>query len=129
MTEKRLLIIDDEPAVARVIAKVATRSGYTVTVTTNAEQFTDELIAREPDVIVLDLSMPDTDGVELMRFLASSKCRAKIFIISGFDPRVLETSGKLGAALGLSVAGTLHKPVRVAELRAALAGLSQGSLV
>jgi CheY-like chemotaxis protein len=127
MTGKHLLVVDDEPAVGRIIAKVASGCGYSVTLTDNGDQFVEALIAREPDVIMLDLSMPGSDGVELLRFLAASKCRARIFVISGFDPRVLETSGKLGSALGLSIAGTLHKPVRVAELRSALAGLSQES--
>ena len=118
---KRLLIVDDEPAIARLVEKVGKSCGYDVTVATSAEAFFDALMAREPDAIVLDLSMPDADGVELLRFLATSRCRALIFILSGFDPRVLETSGKLGTALGLRIAGTLAKPVRVAELRAALA--------
>ena len=120
-----LLIIDDEPAVARLIKKVAESCGYTAQATNTSEDFTDALIAREPDVIVLDLSLPDVDGVELLRFLSLTKCRAKILIISGFDPRVLETTANLGGELGLYIAGTLAKPVRVANLREAFAGLDK----
>lgn len=122
---KTLLIIDDEPAVARIVEKVAAGCGYKVTVTETAEQFMDSLIVSEPDVITLDLNMPGADGVELMRFMAAAKCRSQILIISGFDQRVLETTGRLGAALGLRIAGTLFKPLRVAELRAAIAGCLQ----
>lgn len=120
---KRLLIIDDEPAVARLIDKVARDCGFEVTVTANADAFSDALIAREPDAIVLDLSLPEVDGVELLRFLGASRCRARILIISGFDARVLETAGRLAAELGLCVVGTLGKPLRVADLRAALSRL------
>ena len=126
---KRILIVDDEPAVAEVVAKVARGCGYAVTVTTDAEEFVDRLIAVDPDVIVLDLSMPGTDGVELLRYLGTAKCRARILIMSGFDPRVLETTGKMGAALGLTIAGTLYKPARVADLRAAFAALERTVLL
>lgn len=120
---KRLLIVDDEPAMARLIQRVAKSCGYEVAVTHDAEDFMDALVAGEPDAIALDLSLPRVDGVELLRFLAAAKCRAKILIISGFDARVLETSGRLGEASGLNIAGTLMKPVRAAELRAAIEGL------
>jgi DNA-binding response OmpR family regulator len=120
---KRLLIVDDEPAMARLIQRVAKGCGYDVTVTHDAEDFMDAVVAREPDAIALDLSLPGADGVELLRFLGAAKCPAKILIISGFDARVLETTGRLGEARGLTIAGTLMKPVRAAELRAAIEGL------
>jgi DNA-binding response OmpR family regulator len=119
----QLLIVDDEPAVARLIERIAKSCGYEVAVTHGAEDFMDALVATEPDAIVLDLSLPQVDGVELLRFLAATKCRAKILIISGFDARVLETSGRLGEARGLKICGTLMKPVRAGDLRAALAAL------
>ncbi|HEY0412616.1 MAG TPA: response regulator [Allosphingosinicella sp.] len=122
-TMKRLLIVDDEPAMARLIQRIAKGCGYDVTVTHDAEDFMDAVVAREPDAIALDLSLPGADGVELLRFLGAVKCRAKILIISGFDARVLETTGRLGEARGLNIAGTLMKPVRAAELRAAIEAL------
>ncbi len=122
---KRLLIVDDEPAIGRLVKRVAESCGYAVTATEESEGFLDALIATDPDVIVLDLSMPQMDGVELLRFLAASKCRAKILILSGFDGRVLETSGRLGAERGLAIAGTLAKPLRVAELRETLDALNE----
>ena len=125
---KRLLIVDDEPAIAEVIESVALARGYEVTTTADAAAFL-AAAALGPDVIVLDLSLPDTDGVELLRHLAESGCRARILIVSGFDERVLETSGRLGAALGLDVAGTLNKPIRIAELRSALARLEHEALL
>ena len=122
---KRILVVDDEPAIGRLVTKVAEECGYDVTAATNAETFMDELVTAEPYAVVLDLSMPGTDGVELLRFMAASKCRSKILIMSGFDQRVLETSADLGATLGLSIAGTITKPVRVADLRSRIKALEQ----
>ena len=117
------LIIDDEPAIGRLIQRVAVGCGYSVTMTTTADQFMDALAAKDPAVIVLDLAMPGVDGVELLRFLGGSKCKAQILIVSGFDSRVLETTAELGSALGLRMAGTLEKPLRIAELRALIEAL------
>ena len=120
---KRLLVIDDESAIGRLIKVVAEGCGYEVTATSCPDLFMDEVTSREPYAIALDLSMPKTDGVEILRFLAAAKSKARIIIISGFDPRVLETAAELGSALGLSITGTLTKPIRVADLRTAVASL------
>lgn len=117
------LIIDDEPAIGRLIQRVAAGCGYIVTLTTSADQFMDSLAIKDPAVIVLDLAMPGLDGVEILRFLGASKCKAQILIVSGFDSRVLETTADLGAALGLRMAGTLEKPLRIGALRDAIEAL------
>jgi FixJ family two-component response regulator len=57
--------------------------------------------------------MPQVDGVEILRFLAEEKCRARVILISGFDRRVLESTMRLGEALGLNMVGPLEKPVRL----------------
>lgn len=119
------LVIDDEPAIGRLIQRVAMGCGYAVTLTISADEFMDALAVRDPAVIVLDLAMPGVDGVELLRFLGTTKCKAQILIVSGFDPRVLETAAELGAALGLRIAGTLAKPLRLSELRAAINSLAE----
>lgn len=125
---KRLLIVDDEPAVARMIERIAEGCGYAVTVTTRSDEFMDRIVDKDPAVIVMDLSMPGADGVELIRFLAATKCQAKILIISGFDPRVLETTGVLARTMGLTICGTINKPVRVAALREAINDLEREPL-
>lgn len=122
---KRFLIVDDEPAIARFVQHVARDCGYDATVTGDANAFMDAVASHEPDAVSLDLAMPSCDGIELLRFLATAKCRAGILLISGFDERVLETAGELGTALGLRICGTLTKPVRAAELRSAIQRIDQ----
>jgi DNA-binding response OmpR family regulator len=123
-----MLVVDDEPAMGRLIRRVGERCGYEVRVTTCSETFMDEVVRAEPDVIVLDLSLPGADGVDLLRFLATSRSRAKILIVSGFDSRVLETTSRLGSARGLRIAGTVAKPARVADIEAAFLSLSEDAL-
>jgi CheY-like chemotaxis protein len=116
----RLLLIDDEPLVGRFIAHAAEECGYEATVTISAESFRSRYAAAAPDVVVVDLAVPGCDGVELLRFLADQGCRAKVLIVSGFDPRVLESALRLGEAMGLDMAGPLTKPVRLQAFAEAL---------
>jgi DNA-binding response OmpR family regulator len=116
----RLLLIDDEPLVGRFIAHAAEECGYEAIVTISAESFRARYAAACPDVVAVDLALPGCDGVELLRFLAEQKCRARVLIISGFDPRVLESALHLGEAMGLDMAGPLAKPLRLQALADAL---------
>lgn len=128
MRRPRLLLIDDEPALADFLASAATESGFDPVLTARDEEFRAEFTAERPDMVALDLGMPGMDGVELLRFLADHDYRAPVLIVSGFDRRVLESAFRLGEALGLTMAGPLEKPVRLealetlfAELKATLA--------
>jgi len=120
MAQPRLLLIDDEPALARFLANAAVEAGFEPSITSEDQQFRDEFLARRPDMVALDLGMPGMDGVELIRFLAEQDYRAPVLIVSGFDRRVLESAFRLGEALGLNMAGPLEKPVRLEALEAQL---------
>lgn len=117
---RRLLLIDDELSVARFIAHAAEECGFEAIITVSAESFRSQYAACEPDVVVLDLALPRSDGVELLRFLAEEECSALVLPISGFDERVLEAAMRLGTALGLRMAGPLQKPVRLQQLMDAM---------
>lgn len=120
MPQPRLLLIDDEPALADYLAEAASGCGFDPLVTSNDEEFRDAFLAQHPDVVALDLGMPGMDGVELLRFLADQTYRAPVLIVSGFDRRVLESAFRLGEALGLHMFGPLEKPVRLAQLETML---------
>ncbi|SRR5688500_370777 len=120
MTRPRLLLIDDEPALAAFVANAAAMSGFEPVITSDDSQFRDELHAETPGMVVLDLGMPGMDGVELLRFLAAESFEGPVLIISGFDRRVLESAFRLGEALGLTMVGPLEKPVRLEALEAVL---------
>ncbi|HEX2802873.1 MAG TPA: response regulator [Sphingomicrobium sp.] len=120
MRQPRLLVIDDEPALAEFVAHVARECGFVPILTADDRAFRDAVLAEEPDMVALDLGMPGMDGVELLRFLAAEDHRAPVLIISGFDRRVLESAFRLGEALGLTMVGPLEKPVTFHELERVL---------
>lgn len=123
MLRPRLLLIDDEPALASFIANAASDCGFEPRITTEEGEFQRQFIEFRPDVVVLDLGMPGKDGVEQLRFLAEQGCRSPVMLISGFDRRIIETAVRLGEALGLNMAGPVAKPVRLEALEALLTQL------
>jgi DNA-binding response OmpR family regulator len=122
MPQPRLLLIDDEPALAEYLANAARSSGFEPIITERDSQFREAFIAHRPELVALDLGMP-VDGVELTRFLAEQDYRGPVLIVSGFDRRVLESAFRLGEALGLNMAGPVEKPVRIDVLEELLAKL------
>ena len=123
MPQPRLLLIDDEPALADYLAKAAQSCGFEPIVTARDQDFRDALVANRPEMVALDLGMPGMDGVELTRFLADQDYRGPVLIVSGFDRRVLESAFRLGEALGLNMVGPVEKPVRFEVLEELLSKL------
>lgn len=123
MPQPRLLLIDDEPALAEFLAQAARDSGFDPVITAQDEEFRDSFLAERPDMVALDLGMPGMDGVELIRFLADQDYDAPVLIVSGFDRRVLESAFRLGEALGLNMKGPVEKPVRFEVLQDVLSQL------
>ena len=81
--EKRLLVIDDEAEIMRFIGEVGSGQGFEVRLSGNADQFRRAIQEFDPSFIVMDLQMPDADGIELIRDLADEECQAAILLISG----------------------------------------------
>lgn len=116
MALPRLLLIDDEPALAAFVAKAADMCGFLPIVAAEDQQFRDLFHQQTPQMVALDLGMPGMDGIELLRFLASQSFEDPVLIISGFDRRILESAFRLGEALGLQMVGPIEKPARLEEL-------------
>jgi EAL domain-containing protein (putative c-di-GMP-specific phosphodiesterase class I) len=118
----RLLIVEDEPEVADFIAAVAQRLGFSIASTGGAE-FLQLVDSFRPTLIMLDLNLPETDGVELLRKLVDRGCKANVLLTSGVDERVLSAAHDLGASRGLAMCGILAKPMLPGDLQTKLAAV------
>jgi EAL domain-containing protein (putative c-di-GMP-specific phosphodiesterase class I) len=116
----RVLVFDDDAAVGRLAVKVATMSGMDAAAVADAAAFAQRLRILPPQIVLLDLQLGETDGVEQLRLLAERQYSGALVLMSGFDVRVLATARALGQSLGLNVEAVLQKPLRVAELEAVL---------
>jgi EAL domain-containing protein (putative c-di-GMP-specific phosphodiesterase class I)/ActR/RegA family two-component response regulator len=114
--QNRLLVVDDEPAICSLIKRVAEPLGFVVQSLTESARFLETLTDFQPSLLILDLKMPDCDGVQLLQQLKEGQSEAQVIVISGMDQRVLNTAEKLGRSQGLRMAGVLHKPLKRIEL-------------
>lgn len=69
MAPTRILVVDDDPAIAEVLTKYLEREGFVVEVARDGQAALDVAIADPPDLVVLDLMLPRVDGLEVCRQL------------------------------------------------------------
>ena len=117
---RQLLVIDDEPGIAEFVCNAAAELGLVGRATTDPDEFRAALQGERPACVVLDLQMPDVDGIELLRHLSEIGSTAPVVLMSGADARVLASVERLAREYKLAVQGVLRKPFSLAELRAVL---------
>ncbi len=116
---KRLLVIDDDPDICAFVVHAAQSSGYQAAFSTDFESFKERLTA-DTAVVVVDLMMPDVDGIQVLRYLSTSQCSSEIVLISGYDKKVLKVAAELAKALQLNVRASIQKPLKLNALRQVL---------
>jgi EAL domain-containing protein (putative c-di-GMP-specific phosphodiesterase class I)/FixJ family two-component response regulator len=117
MAKRSILILDDDAAVGQTIQWLAESLGFEAEFVIRPEEFFLRLEQKSPEIITIDLVMPELDGVEIMRLLAERKTRAKIVISSGMGSRVLEAAQRSALEHGLSILGVISKPISREALR------------
>ena len=116
----RILIVEDEAAVARQIAAALTEDGHEQQAVDNGEAALNEVIKKPFDLIVLDVGLPGIDGFELLRRLRTQHLASRVLLLtarSGIDDRV--TGLQLGAD------DYLPKPFAMRELVARVRALGR----
>jgi CheY-like chemotaxis protein len=118
----RVLIVDDEQVVRRALQRILERDGHQVTLAERGQEAIDLYAARwrDLDVVVLDVTMPDIDGREVLRRMREVNPEVRAILSSGYtvesDP-------------SLSVAGTwvLEKPYTPDQVRVVIADAMEGA--
>lgn len=121
MNGRRLLVVDDEAQFADFVRTVAESIGYEVRVAGDAVGFREAYHAFRPSVLMIDIVMPKTDGIELVQWLAGEKSDARTLLVTGYDSRYTKTAKALGELKGLTAVETYTKPIGLSDLKAALA--------
>ena len=116
----RLLIVDDEVEICELLKEVGEQCGYEVAYLCSGAEFYKTVQEINPTFIILDLNIPDHDGIELLRYLAQHNSIATIGLQSGQDEKVLSISTKLGQDMGLSMGRYFQKPLKLSEIRTLL---------
>ena len=116
----RVLIIDDDDALRETMGHIAAQEGFVVETLGEGAVFIAAVARFRPDRIVMDLSIPDCDGIELLKALAGTHCETPIVLVSSHPQSMLKNARDLSAALGLKVCAVLQKPFPAADFLAAI---------
>jgi two-component system sensor histidine kinase RpfC len=114
----RILVAEDNVTNQKVIGKLLSRDGHTVTIVDNGEQAVEALAKGDFDLVLMDINMPVTNGLDatkLHRFASLGQPRIPIYALTAdVTPETRAACEEAG------MDGCLHKPIEQAELRAAL---------
>jgi two-component system KDP operon response regulator KdpE len=109
---QRVLVVDDESSIRRYLRAALCTQGFTIYEATNGQEAINAVLANRPDIIILDLGLPDFDGVEVTRRLREWS-QTPIIILS-----VREAEQDKIAALDAGADDYLTKPFSTGELMA-----------
>lgn len=115
-----ILVIDDEPQMRRLIARILHGAGHTVHEANNGEEGIELFRRMRPVLVITDIVMPDVEGIEVIRALRQEAPTIPILAISGSGHPVY-----LRAATGLGATTALAKPFRADELLSVVGQLLQ----
>ena len=107
-----LTIVDDDSALAELYKTVAESVGMEISRFENGHDFIHSDLDR-PQVVMLDLMMPQMDGVQVLRRLVKAGFKYPIILLTGYDIGALKVARELATEKHLNVISTLTKPVDV----------------
>ncbi len=108
-------IVDDDAQYLELLTDLLSGQGLHVQPFQQAQQFLDADLT-ECAVVILDLFMPDIDGVDVLRILAARNFKGAVILTSGQDQSVLRTAFELAKAQHLTILHTFTKPIPLLEL-------------
>ena len=106
----KILVVDDEPPIRKLLRMGLTSQGYEVLDAPNGRTALD-LLVKKPDLVILDLGLPDIDGLELLRRIRHRHANLPIVVLSSRG----DEAGKV-AALDLGADDYVTKPFGMDEL-------------
>jgi two-component system chemotaxis response regulator CheB len=124
-TQDRLLAVDDSADSADLVARIAAKCGYDAQAVCDPTSVRALVTSWKPEILTLDLCMPDADGLDLLSMLEETRFPGQLVIISGQDGWFRKAASRLAETRGLKVVDDMQKPVDIAALRQLLSRLRQ----
>jgi two-component system response regulator MtrA len=114
--EKRLLIVDDDVPLTRVAALTADTLGIRSVQVNDPARALDSFVALRPQVVILDIFMPEQDGIDVLNEILLTGIHTQIVLTTGGGDDLLRLAQDAIRFHGRSEAPVLEKPFRRAEL-------------
>jgi len=116
----RILVVEDEPAIARIIKSGLQRSGHIVDVVEDGIEAKNRLEVYDYEIIILDIMLPGADGYEICHYARNLGLDSKIIMLTARD----DIDSKV-SALNLGADDYMTKPFSIDELDARIRALSR----
>lgn len=111
--KQTILIVEDDKEVLKLLIRVLSYKGYTTMKAERGSQAMDMLSETRPDLVVLDLKLPDCNGIQMLKQLKSMDNTIQVIILTGYSSKeAARTAMEIGAF------DFLTKPVELHELYA-----------
>ena len=120
----RLLIVEDEKELCDTIAKTLYQSGYEVDTCYDGDEALDYILAEDYDLIVLDLNLPGTDGMDILKELRKENEETKVLILSARSQIMDKVEG-----LDAGANDYMEKPFHLQELEARIRSLTRRKFI
>lgn len=117
---KKLLIIDDQAGITKVVGLIAEQLGMEFKALNSSMAATETFISYRPDVLVLDMIMPEKDGIDVLNEILLTGIPARIVLTSGFSDAYLRLAEGVAKFHDTDSVSILKKPFRRDELIALL---------
>ena len=113
---KKILVVDDESGVREAISVLLEEKGYEVQTANNGREGVKVFEQFQPDLVLTDISMPDMEGIELLKILRKRKKNLPVIVMSGnvVGTKFLKSANLFGAT------ATLKKPFSNEDLLATI---------
>lgn len=116
MTAKNILVVDDEVGIRELLSEILFDEGYRVHLAENAAEARKHCETQSPDLVLLDIWMPEVDGISLLKeWVAEEKLHMPVIMMSGHG--TIETAME---ALRIGATDFLEKPIALKKLLAAV---------
>jgi CheY-like chemotaxis protein len=117
---RKLLVVDDQDSITKIVSKIAGDLGYEVRRVNDPSVAFEAFEDFEPDVLIIDLVMPEVDGIDILHTILAAGTSAKIIVMSGFGKSYLQLGEAVAMFHDHPPITTLAKPFRKADLAALL---------
>ena len=94
---RRILVVDDEPSILRMMGRVLLETGHPVLTASNGQEALDVIAETHPAVVIADIRMPIMDGLELTRRIKLDHPGTRVLLISAYhEPTVHDADSFIG---------------------------------
>ncbi|MBL8698873.1 MAG: response regulator [Alphaproteobacteria bacterium] len=107
----KLLVVDDDPVTGDLLAQCGRIARVETRAVADPRSFWALLDSFQPTAVIVDIVMPEEDGITMLRHLASIRLRIPVVLISAYSHTYLPAARRLGEAYGLPIVAALPKPI------------------